>query len=382
MMRITITVGVTVLVGAVFGFGLAMWMFYRLPEQTSLVDGITGPADPSRPRAQVEVDEAVHDFGSMDSRAKGTHDFVFRNVGNGPLELQKGRTTCKCTLSDIGDGLIPPGGSGIVTLEWSGKAFVGPYEQTAKIITNDPDRPVVDLEIRGEMTAKARAVPGDLVFSSVTAGQTASADVQVFGYVEKRLEVTGYESDDPDHLEVSFSPMADEKVKEEEYATCGQLMSVTLKPGLPLGPFRGKIRVMTNIEGFEEIVVPVRATITSEISVLGADWHAESAILQVGAIESTEPVRKKLFLKVGGLDPAQVQFEVGEVYPGFVKVRIGERTSSPGRPVAVTPIEIEFPEGSPPGNHLGPKNLGRIRLKTTHAEVKELDINLRFLIRG
>ncbi len=374
-MRITILLLIVAIAGTAFGSGLATWHFYRLPDQESIESGLTADIDPSHKHPAVEVDETEYDFGSMDSNATGTHDFVFRNVGQAPLKLEAGRTTCKCTLSDIGDGVIPPGGSGTVSLEWRGKDRVGPYTQEATIITNDPQKLTVDLKIDGVMTAKARVVPDSLVFSSVAAGQPAQAAVRILGN-EDGLEITGYEVDDPQNLEVSFSPLSDEEVKEEEYANSGQRMEVTLKPGLPPGPFQRKIRVKTDIKGFEEIVIPVKGTISSEISIFGPGWNSASRILRFGTIERDKAARK-LFVKVGGLHPDEVQFEVAEIQPEFVIVRLGEKVSP-----AVTPIEIEIPKGSPPGNYLGPKRHGRVRLKTNHAIVTELDINLEFLIGG
>ena len=91
---------------------------------------------------------------------------------------------------------------------------------------------------------------------------------------------------------------------------------------------------------------------------------------------------RRLLLRVGGAQPENVQFEVAEVYPEYVKVRLQEKTSPPGSRVAVTPIEIEIPEGSPPGNFRDPRRYGHVRLKVSNATVSELDIKLEFLIEG
>ncbi len=371
-----------VILGAAFGSGFAAWSFYHLAEQPSLERGILAPVvDSTQKYPSVEVDEIEHDFGAMDSQATGKHGFVFRNVGEGPLELKKGSTTCKCTLSDIGSGVIPAGESGTVTLEWSGKTIVGPYAQTANILTNDPEKPRIELRIRGEMTAKARVVPETLVFSSVSAGAAAQGKVQLFGYLDTPLEITGHEIDDPQHVEVSFSPIPKDQINEEKYATSGQLLEVTIKPGLPPGPFQRRIRVKTSLKGVEELTIPVEGTVTSEVSIFGRGWNSTLGILRLGTLGKGKTVRD-LLVRVGGLHPEEVKFEVAKVEPEYVNVRIGEQTSPPGSPVAVTPIQIEIPEGSPPGNFLGPNKLGLVQLKTNHAIVKELIIKLEFLIGG
>ena len=380
-MRITIILLLAAVFGTAFGSAMAAWTFYRYPEHEALQQIANLDSDPNARHPAVEVSETEYGFGAMDSHATGTHEFVFRNVGDAPLQLEAGKTTCKCTLSDIGDGTIPPGGAESVTLEWRGKSLVGPYAQTATIFTNDPKKRKIDLKIHGEMIAKARLVPEALVFSSVAAGQSAQADVRIYGYMDEPLDITGYEVDDPKSVEVSFSPMPSDEVEGEKYATCGQRMTVTLKPGLPPGPFTRKIRVMTNVEGLEELAIPVQGTISSEISVFGPGWSSASGILRLGTLEKSKTVRR-LLIRVGGPHPGEVKLEVAEVQPEFVKVRLEEKTGPAGSRIAVTPIEIEIPEGSPAGNYRGPTRLGHVRLKVTNATVPELDIKLEFLIGG
>ncbi len=383
-MRITTILLLAVVGGVALGSGLAAWSFYRFPDQESIELGLVAQErDLAEKHSSVEIEEAEYDFGSMDGHDVGNHDFIFRNVGEAPLELEAGATTCKCTLSDVADGVIAPGESGIVSLEWNGKGNLGPFTQTATIITNDPENPTVSLQIHGHMLAKTRLVPDHLVLSSVPAGQPGRASLQLFGYEDKPLEVTGYETDDHQDVELSFSPLPSDEVKGEEYATCGQRIDLTLKPGLPPGPFKRRIRVKTNVEGMEEIVIPVTGKVSSEISVFGPGWIDSAGVLRLGTVGDAKTVRR-LWIKVGGLHPDEIRFEVAEVQPEFVIVRLGERTTPPGSRVAVIPIEIEIPEGSPPCNYLGPKmeKLGRIRLTTNHPTVKELDIYLRFLISG
>ena len=380
-MRITITLLATVILGTIIGSAMAAWSFFRYPEyeypeQIAVAETELGEKYPS-----VEVAETQHDFGSMDSNASDRHEFIFRNNGDSPLTLEAGKTTCKCTLSDIGEGTILPGESAAVTVEWSGKGLVGPYTQTATILTNDPRKRKVDLRVKGTMTAKTRMVPDTLVFSSVSAGHSAQGDVRIYGYLDDPIEITGCEVDDPEQVDVTISPMSSEEVEGEEYATCGHRVSVTLKPGLPPGPFETKIRVKTNVEGLKELFIPVDANIYSEISVFGPGWSSKRGVLRFGTLGKAKASRR-LLLRVGGAQPEKVKFEVADVHPDYVKVRLDEKTSPPGSRVAVTPIEIEIPEGSPPGNFRDPRRHGHVRLKVANATVPELDIRLEYIIGG
>ena len=119
------------------------------------------------------VDRTDYDFGTLDMAAKGSHDFLFRNAGDAPLKLVSGGTSCRCTLSKLGQEEIPPGGSTKVTLTWKPIDKTGPYQQTAKILTNDPARPRVTLTISGRITVAVQLSPSELVFSGATSGENS-----------------------------------------------------------------------------------------------------------------------------------------------------------------------------------------------------------------
>ena len=65
-------------------------------------------AAPGLPKA--EVDEVTHDFGTMQRGAMGSHEFTITNTGDAPLLLDVGPTSCKCTLGEVADGPLSPGG--------------------------------------------------------------------------------------------------------------------------------------------------------------------------------------------------------------------------------------------------------------------------------
>ena len=71
------------------------------------------------------------------------------SVQAGDLLLKKGETTCKCTISKVGDGEIPPGGEAHVELIWKAVAVNAEFRQTATITTNDPKLRSLELDMVG-----------------------------------------------------------------------------------------------------------------------------------------------------------------------------------------------------------------------------------------
>ena len=68
----------------------------------------------------VVVNGSEFDFGVMERNGTRSHRFEIKNAGTAPLQLEKGETTCKCTINKLVDGVLKPGESVMVELEWIG----------------------------------------------------------------------------------------------------------------------------------------------------------------------------------------------------------------------------------------------------------------------
>jgi len=391
-MKIALALALTAALGVGAGFGMAVWRFGGLPgegELPPLVPGSERPepggAGSGNPRVVVAAEE--YDFGVMDLDAEMSHDFVIKNIGEGVLRLRKGKTSCRCTLSELKTTEVPPGGSTKVTLTWSGNEALGPYRQTATIHTNDLARPRIELIVSGRITAAARAVPRELVFSQVTAGEPATAEIPLYGYLEEPLEVHGYElerTETAKYFEVAFEPLTPGLLKEEDGAKSGFLVKVAVKPGLPQGPFRQTIKVQTNLEGPTPVEIPVKGTVTSDIMVVGPGWNDEHGLLDLATVSSQEGIERRLLLIVRGPHRDGVDFEPVEVSPDLLRVEPGHTKEVNDGLVLQTPLWIRIPPGSRPANHLGGEQgeLGTILLKTGHPKAPLLRIRVRFVVEG
>jgi hypothetical protein len=110
------------------------------------------------PKAEV-VDGTTFDFGSGQRNGKGKHTFVIRNLGDEPLTLSRGATSCKCAVSELKNDKIGPGESTDVTLEWHLTTEGEQFRQTADIYTNDPRQPTITLvvQVHGKRLGEDRA---------------------------------------------------------------------------------------------------------------------------------------------------------------------------------------------------------------------------------
>ena len=387
----------TAVLGLIAGFGIALGrlgMCPGHPDPTRV--GAAAPAEvpteirskPSDPK--VVVDGETYDFGVMDSGDSGSHDFLFTNEGGAALSLEEGESTCKCTGVEMEKPEVLPGETVKVTVKWTGKGSFGPFTHGVTITTNDPNWPQVGLTITGRVTAAVRAAPGELVFSRITAGETVSATAKIFGYLPDPMEISGYEFENPDtaeHFGVTFVPLASDQVEEEPEATAGYHVEVTVNPGLPAGPFRQTILFKTSLEKHPTVGLPVKGMIGSEISVVARGWSEEHGVLTIGTVNSLEGEERTLLLVIRGPHRKDIQFKLIEVFPDIFEVdeeALGRTVEMSSGVVNQTQLKIRIPPGSRPANHLGTDQgrLGRITIGTTHPDVPQLTIYIRFAVEG
>ncbi len=359
-------------------------------------DGLAGPiagpktaAEPAETESSpaVVADEESHDFGVMDGGGKKSHKFRFTNRGTGKLTLAKGDVTCRCTKFELEKEELLPNQSATVTVEWAPKGYRGQFRQTATVLTNDPQRPRVTLSIFGRVTNIMKADPNDLVFNGVPAQGRRATALNIFAYTAKPLTILSHEFLEPESAKLftaKFQPMSEAQWKEEQDAQGGVVGEIALNPGLPVGSFHQTLRIKTNYGETGEIEIPIKGTVVGDISLFGADWNSDRGVLTIGTVNAGEGAERTLLLIVRGDHRKGVKFGPWQSFPDFLQVELGKVEEGADSPVVQVPLTIRIPKDSPPTSHLqlDLASLGRITIKTTHPQVPELVIYVRFAVRG
>lgn len=375
-------------VGLGAGLGIARAKTHPWPGQPLVLGGrldvATTYASVDEPRPKVVVDEEEYQFGSMDLGAELRHDFTIRNAGEKPLVLTLGSTTCKCTLSDLKNGTVPPGESTTVALTWH-STTVGKFEQTAHVNTNDPYLPQIKLMVSGRVTTAVRADPSEVDFIRISPKEEQNREFRLYVYQKEPVEVLEAkvaQQEFSDMFSVTYVPLTAEQIAEEQDAKSGYLFTVQLKPGLPLGPIQQKVALRLSVATRPSLDVPIRGHVGSGISVYGQGWDAEKTRLRLGLVSSREGCERKLLVVVHGTQPEQVQFKVARVDPDFLNVEIGKTVAVGDGAVNQTPIAIRIPKGTPPMNRTGSDQggTGEILLETNLEESPQLRIPVSFAV--
>jgi len=382
-----IVAAVAVACGAMVGGGGAVLQAVSRPWQV----GDFRPGAATRaggPAGAVEVGETVHGFGTVGTGGSGTHAFVIRNVGSGPLTLRRGATSCTCTISDFeaADGgepaaekVVPPGDSTKVTLQWKGKGPGGPFRQQATILTDDPRRPEVVFVVEGTVVPTWKAVPESVLLPRVSAAAGERAEVRLFTFgsqppVVERLAVEHAQADQ--FFSLASSPLSAADVAGELGATGGLLLTLQIAPGLPLGPLRTSIEAVLRLPEEVAVSVPVEATVGGDLVLAGAAWDSSRQALLLGTVSGRKGLRTQLFITARGPHRDSVRPVVREVVPDSLDVSIGEAMPIGEGGAVRIPLSVVIPAGSRAANHLcseqGPA--GRIVIDTGHPDSPTLSI--------
>jgi hypothetical protein len=374
-------------VGAVFGVGGAM--LRALPRTWQVGDfrgdlrtPVTGPV------GRAEATDTVHDFGTLPAGERGMHPFTVSNVGEAPLRLSRGATSCTCTIAgfaaqpgeaaDAESTLVPPGASTQVTLAWEGKGPGGPFRQQATILTDDPRRPEIIFVVEGTVIPSWKAVPESLQLArvSATAGETAMVRVFTFGESAPIVDSLVVDHPRPELFEVSTQPLDSAELAAEEAATGGLLLTAKLQPGLPLGRLRATIDLVLRQPDSVTVTIPLEATIAGDLLLAGRAWNPTRQALMLGTVSARQGLRTEVFLTARGPQRESLRPVVKRVVPDSMEVTVGDPRPVGTGGVVRSTLTVVIPPGARPSNHLCSQQApaGTIELETGHPDVPELSI--------
>jgi len=232
-------------------------------------------------------------------------------------------------------------------------------------------------------------VPDSVVLTDIAANQPHTAEVKIYSYRPGKLELVGQpefsDLDLTDKIEVRTEPMNDEMLHEEPDAQSGLLVTITVKPGLPLGPCRQKIDLRLNVDDNPVSTITVEGNVISDIVVVGGRyWDKDNNMLRFDTLSARQGAGTKLFILASGPYRNQVQPKLKSVSPEFLKVSVGEPAAIEGSEQIRVPLTVEIPADAPPGNYMGGKGgkLGEIVLETGHPEAQTMKIPVRFAIES
>lgn len=380
-----IVAGIAACLGAAVGGAIATLEAAVRPWRAGDFSATKSPTTGPSPR--VEVPETQFAFGTVGVGAQGSHPFIIRNVGDAPLELTKGATSCSCTVGDFEESeggsndvkIVRPGESTKLRVQWRGKGDGGPFRQQASVLTNDPSRPQIAFVVEGTVVPTFKAKPSAITLPkmSTSAREQASITIFTFGKEQPTIEsVSASDEKTAEFYSLNSAPLSPDELTAEAGATGGFRITADIRPGLPIGPLRQTIKAVFRMP--EEVVaeIPVEGSVTGDLALAGAAWDSSREVLMLGTVSSRTGSQTNLFLTVKGPHRTEVKPVVREVIPDAIQVVVGEGKPVGSGSVIRIPLTIGIPPASKPANHncSAQAPAGKIVLDTGHPESPTLAI--------
>jgi hypothetical protein len=343
------------------------------------------------PWPAVELPQKEYKFGKMGVGESLSHDFVVKNTGEAPLKLEQGRTSCKCTLSNVKDNEIAPGSEAKVTLTWEPKAVEPAFRQTATILTNDPQNKTFEFSVTGEVIESVTISPaGEWMLGEISDALPAENRVvsgQLYSRLTDSLKILSLTSDNP-KIVPEHEPMSEEELKEKSIKA-GYKLKVKVEPGLPIGPIAARVIIKAEEtlrkEGAKpetkEYVFLVRGNRTGPLQILqgpGVVWHPEVMAIDMQQFSAAEGHKSRLLVFVTGMGDKAFELTKVDTDAPFLKVELVRDAKFMAANKQRYDLYFEVPPGSPAVTKIR-KDAARVMLHTNHPDAPELKFRVEML---
>ena len=94
-------------------------------------------------------DEFVHDYGEIPVGSDGSYSFVFKNLGDSAIIVNRARSTCGCTVPYWPETPVEPGDSAKITVRYN-TAQAGAFSKSVYVYSTAANSPV-KLQIKGRV---------------------------------------------------------------------------------------------------------------------------------------------------------------------------------------------------------------------------------------
>ena len=246
------------------GFALAVviaWAGQALGQAAAKPKTAENKAAVAAPK--IEIAPEMKDAGIVPKGQLIDTTFVVKNTGGSDLIITDARPGCGCTVASF-DKVVKPGAEGKIVTSVDTKNFAGPISKSLLVLSNDPDRPQINLFIKATVKPFVDVLPQPYVRFAVVKGDTDSRDVIIFSE-EKSFKPTVAEMAQP-YVKAEVSPAGD---KDKVAGRPGEQykLHITITGDAPEGLLNAPIRVATGVAQQPTIEIPVSGLVRERVSV-------------------------------------------------------------------------------------------------------------------
>ena len=147
------------------------------------------------PKAQFAV--PVYDFGRVQSGDLVKYTFIFTNTGDQTLEVSHVQPSCGCTTAGEFTHKVEPGQTGKVPIQFNSANFNGQVFKTISVTSNDKQKPVTVLQLKGTVWKPIELIPPYTVINVQPDAGRAAASIKIINHTDAPLELSAPELNTP-----------------------------------------------------------------------------------------------------------------------------------------------------------------------------------------
>jgi len=212
---------------------------------------------------RIEINPETKDVGTV---AKGQiidATFVIKNTGGSDLIITDARPGCGCTVASF-DKTVKAGEEGKVVSHVDTKTFSGPIAKSILLVSNDPDRPQINLFIKAVVKPFVDVLPNPYVRFSVIKGDSDSQNVILLSD-EKGFKPTVTETAQP-YVKAEIAP-AGEKDKIPGHTGDQFRVKLTVTGDAPEGLLNAPVHIATGVAQQPTVEIPVAGIVRARVQV-------------------------------------------------------------------------------------------------------------------
>ena len=197
----------------------------------------------------ISADKTVHDYGTVEPRARLQAKFVLKNDGKETLKIRNVHASCSCLASKLKTKTLEPGQSVPLTLTFTTPTTAGKVTKTARIATEPPALPdTLVLQVKAQVKRYIEVTPTRLELK-LRGNEEKLPSLVVKSTDKKPFQITS----------VRTSNKALELVYDKKKSATQHTITVKPKPDLlQKSPHGGVITLQLNHPSAKNLSVPYR----------------------------------------------------------------------------------------------------------------------------
>ena len=390
-MRIWLSILIPLIAGVAVGVSATRQEFLGVQEKFDVHRDKNASVDPiettplEAPKAQV-VNGAEFDFGTMSRNESRFQNFVIKNSGTMPLDVNFHTVSCgRCMFTEFTHEFVLPGETVEIAVRYSTLKPVARFSEWIEVGTSDPGLEVIRFTITGNVSESIRFSDDKLVVDNLTSNQNYTGKFEVYGFLTDQLEIAEHQwsnSSTAELFDVEFRHIDPSKLEGEPPAKVALEVVVTIQPGLPVGAITQSLKMVARTDRAIELEMPIIGSVVSDISIIGKDFTPDRNVLDLGRVPRQQGKSVTLQILLKGPNRKDAQLRIASVAPETsLRARIGEPNTTINKgAVHMYPLVIEVPAGAPPVNRLGSAQgkTAKVVLETNLSTARQIIIYVRF----